>query len=191
MPLPDPLTDPVVLAVLTLALAGVLRYQRGLSWTEYRAIHRPKARLFPILDRLKPGGFSSFINNKRYRSDDAEYLRTDPRAVKQVWKTLVRKGGSPHLISSVKERETPAGPQLSAAHVVWTHADTTQTEAYLFPNPDGSTDVYVHHETSVQDPEGHLSDPQTDGDPRGVVTEALLTENDTVDYTEPETGPHF
>lgn len=193
MALPGPLNDPVIIAVITLVVAAVTRWQMGLSWTEYRQVHRVKRRLFPLLDRLTPDqiparlrripvvgrvlsalfAFDSFINEKGYRNDDAEYLRTDGRTVKEVWKTLVRQGGSPHLVSSIKRREEPDGSGLSAAHVVWTHDDGTQTEAYLFENGDGSTDIYVHHETATTDVEGHLSDPQTDGDPRGVVTKAL------------------
>jgi hypothetical protein len=172
MALPGPLNDPVIIAVITLVVAAVTRWQMGLSWTEYRQVHRLKRRFFPLLDRVSPGGFDSFVNEKGYRDDD-EYFRTESRSVKAVWKTLVRQGGSPHLVSSIKRREAPDGSDLSAAHVVWTHDDGTQTEAYLFENGDGSTDIYVHHETATTDVDGHLSDPQTDGDPRGVVTKAL------------------
>jgi len=164
-----PLADPVTLAALTLIVAAAVHYQRGLTWSEYRTIHRAKVRLFPILQRIAPGGFDSFINVKQGR-DDAEYLVTREQSVTAVWKQLVAEGGSPHLIASVKRRP---GPEYSAAHAVWTHADGDQTEAYLFDNGDGSTDVYTHHETSVTDPEGHLEDPQTDGDPEGVVRSAL------------------
>ena len=198
MALPDALSDPVILAALGGVLAVVLLWQRTLTWPEYRALHRVKVGLFPILSSLTPDAiparlrripglgrvltflfaFDSFVNEKGYRGDDAEYLRTDPRAVKTVFGQLRAAGGSPHLINSVKRRWPPAGgPQYSAAHLVWTHADDTQTEAYLFDNGDGSTDVYVQHEISVTEPEDHLSRGQSDGDPRGVVTEALLTED--------------
>jgi hypothetical protein len=52
---------------------------------------------------------------------------------------------------------------------VWHHVDGKQTEAYLFRNNDGSTDLYAHVETSVDDPLGHLTDEQLDGDTRGVL----------------------
>jgi len=55
---------------------------------------------------------------------------------------------------------------------VWIQ-ENAQVECYLFGNGDGTTDLYVHSETAVTDPEGHLSDRQTDGDPTGVVTDAL------------------
>jgi hypothetical protein len=48
-----------------------------------------------------------------------------------------------------------------------------QTEAFLFANDDGTTDVYAHHEVSVTDPDGHLEARQRNGDPRGVVRDAL------------------
>jgi len=167
MPLPDAVADPVPLAILTLAIAAVVHYQRGLTWAEYRQIHRAKVRLFPTLAR--PSVPVSLVNSKGDRSD-AEYLVTRKQSVSAVWKQLVAEGGSPHLVCSIKRR--PPG-EYSAAHVVWIHADGSQTESYLFANGDGTTDVYTHYETAVTDADGHLSDPQTDGDPRGVVRDAL------------------
>jgi len=168
MPLPEFLTDPVPLAVLTLILAAAVHYQRGLTWTEYREIHRLKRRLFPRLDRVWP----HFVHEKG-DVDDPEYLTTRPQSPRTVWKQLVSEGASPHVIASLKRREWPDGSvDYSVAHAVWTHDDGTQTEAYLFHAPTG-TDVYAHRETSVTDADGHLSDPQTDGDPKGVVKRAL------------------
>lgn len=196
MALPDQLTDPTVLTILGGVLALVLLWQRTLTWRKYRRIHRLKTAVFPLFSKLTPSAiparlrrvpilgrvltflfaFDSFVNEKKYRGDDAEYLRTDPRASYAVFKDLVAGGGSPHLINSIKRRETPDGEvEYSDAHIVWTHDDETQTEAYLFENDDGTTDVYVHHENSVTNPEAHLTRGQSDGDPRGVVTEALAT----------------
>jgi hypothetical protein len=73
----------------------------------------------------------------------------------------------------VKRRPTDHGDPLSIAHIVWDHG-TDQTEAYLFRNDDGSTDVYAHFEPSPETPAEHVnSDNQQDGDPRGVVRDAL------------------
>lgn len=170
MPLPEPLTDPVPLAILTLVLAAALHYQRGLTWTEYRHIYRLKRRWVPLLDKV----WGHAIHEKSYR-DDAEYLLTRKQSVKTVWKQLVAEGGSPHVLNSLKRRSLPDGThQLSDAHVVWTHADGTQTEAYIFDNPGADTvDVYAHHESSVVDAEEHLEGEQRDGDPKGVVRKAL------------------
>ncbi len=170
MPLPDPLTDPVPLAVLTLLVFGVVQYQRTLTWTEYRGLHALKRRYFPLLDRLWPHA----VHTKHRPEDDAEYLLTREQSVKSVWQQLVSERGSPHLVSSLKQRPgMDGGVEYSAAHVVWLHDDGSQTEAYLFRNPDGTTDVYAHHEPSVITPDEHLSGEQTDGDPKGVVRSAL------------------
>jgi len=180
--LPTSLTsDPRAYALFVAALIALVAWQRTLSWREYAPLHRLKTTVLPILDRLKrhpavpiPAGLL-LISRKGYREHDAEFLTTDADSVRAVWQRLVAGGASPHLINSVKRRPTPdGGTQLSAAHVVWLHADGTQTEAYLFAAVEsGGTDIYAHHEPSVTDPEAHLSGAQRNGDPRGVVRAAL------------------
>ena len=169
--LPEPIaSEPLLLGALLVVLAVLLAYQRTLSWSEYRLIHRAKVLLFPIL-QTKVNVL--LVSSKGYRA--GEYLTTVDDSVSGVFKSLVRSGGSPHLICSVKERETPEGQrQYSAAHVVWLHNDGSQTEAYVFEAPDGGVDVQAHHEPGVLDAEAHLDGSnQTDGDPRGVVWSAL------------------
>jgi len=167
MALPEPFTDPVLLAALALVIAAAVHWQRGLTWSEYRAIHRAKVRLFPLLDRVWP----HFVHGKGGETDP-EYLMTRNQSVRSVWKQLVSEGGSPHLVASLKARDNGRGVEYADAHVVWIHSDGTQTEAYLFES-DGVTNVYAHHETAVTDPDGHLTDGQTNGDPKGVVRDAL------------------
>jgi len=164
------LSTPALLALLALVIRGVLYSQRGLSWYEYRTLHGLKRLLAPRLDDR----FGvSLVNPKGYR-DDGEFLYTDIITVSAVAKYLHGRGGSYHLVNSLKRRTTPDGTvQYSRAHLVWFHGDGTQTEVYLFAAVDGGTDVYAHHETAVTDPDGHLTDGQTDGDPRGVVRNAL------------------
>lgn len=159
--------SPELAVGLALLLRAALAWQRGLSWYEYRTIHGFKRAVFPVLDERL--ALVSFVNPKGGR-DDPEFLRTVDGSVRQTVGDLRREGGTLHLINALKRR--PDGT-LTAAHVVWTHPDQTQTEAYLFDNGDGTVDVYAHYETSVTDPEGHLSDRQNDGDPLGVVTKAL------------------
>lgn len=171
LPVVDLLTEyPHVALALGLLLRAGLAWQSELSWYEYRTLHGLRRLVFPILDRRFP--VVSFVNPKNGR-DDAEFLRTLDFAPRTVVKSLRRGGGSLHLLSSIKRRPSEHGDPLSRAHVVWTHDDGTQTEAFIFSNDDGSTDLYTHHETSVTDPAGHLSDAQTDGDPRGVVRAAI------------------
>lgn len=167
---PPILETPEGIAAVTLAVVAVLYWQKSLNWREYRTVHRAKVLLAPLVDAHTP---YFVLSEKAYRNKSPEFLATRDEGVRAVWERLCE-SGSPHLISSVKVREHPeAGRQYSAAHVVWTHSDQTQTEAYLFANPDGTTDVYCHHETSVADADGHLSEGGVAGDPKGVVRDAL------------------
>jgi hypothetical protein len=174
------LSDPRLYGALLVALALALVAQQYLGWRRYAQLHALRRLVFPILHGWR-GLF--LVSDKGYRSD-AEYLGTYDASVKQTWMKLVGRhpqlrkdaqgDGSPHLISSVKRRTLPDGStQLSAAHVVWSHSDGSQTEAYLFVAPDGGTDVYAHHEPGVLDAKDHLSGEQADGDPRGVVRGAF------------------
>jgi hypothetical protein len=170
--LPDAFSDPRLLAALVLVLAAILQYQRTLSWHEYKRLHALKVRFLPLVDRYT----NLFVVSHKGYHDDPEYLATVDGTVPEVWQRLVDAGGDPHLVNSIKKRRWPDGAaQYSQAHVVWNHAETgEQTEAYLFQNPGaGTVDVYCHAETWVLDPEGHMNDPQTDGDPRRVVWAAL------------------
>ena len=174
------------LAVAVVMRAG-LAWQSELTWPEYRAVHVAKVLTFPALQRRKPFGYDSFVNAKGGR-DDAEYLTTVDATPRTVAGWFRAAGASLHLFNSIKHRPRRIGHgdgamtldrwgRYSYAHVVWVADDDSQTEAYLFHNPDGTTDIYVHGETAFTDPEGHLTDPQTDGDVGGVVGEALADRN--------------
>lgn len=163
-------THPELVVVLVILLRAGLAYQRSLSWYEYRTLHGLRRLVFPILQRRLP--FDSFVNTKGGR-DDAEFLRTVDQPARAVAKRLRRSADAYHLLSSLKERPATHGDPHSRAHVVWTHDDGRQTEAYLFQNSDGSTDVYGHIEHAVTHPIKHLTTGQRDGDPRGLITDAL------------------
>jgi len=165
-------TTPAAATTLATLLRAALAWQTQLTYPEYRLLHAAKRATFPTLQRVTPSGLS-FVNAKGYH-DDAEYLATTDGSVRGVARRLQAGGGSLHLINSIKRRPTPAGEQYSAAHVVWTHDDGQQTEAYLFSAVETpGVDVYAHTEASVTDPDAHLDGPQPDGDPRGVVRAAL------------------
>lgn len=169
-PVPEALSDPVVLALVTLAVAAVVHYQRGLTWAEYRRLHALKRRYAPLVARHT----SLFVLSRKGYREDREYIATVDGPVRRVWRVLCDAGGSPHLVNSVKVRPLPdETTQLSAAHVVFRHDDGDQTEAYVFDNGDGTVDVYAHHEPGVTDVVDHLAGPQHDGDPAGVVRMAL------------------
>jgi hypothetical protein len=156
---------------LLLAVAVLARlaraWQSTLTWPEYRAAHRLKRGVFPLADRVLAG--RALLVSEKGGRDDAEFLATSPESLWAVARRLRRAGGSPHLLNSLKRRPGEHGDRLSGAHLVWTHENGEQTEAYLFANRDGTTDVYAHSETSVDEPLAHLTDEQHDGDPRGVV----------------------
>jgi hypothetical protein len=177
--LPDLLEQyPLLLAALALAMRAVLAYQRSLTWYEYRTLHGLKRLLLP---RLGVG-----INGKGGR-EDAEYIATVEQSPRQTVSTLREAGAVLHLVCSLKRR--PERPnqserkqsentirkrdQYTYAHLIWEHGDD-QTEAYLFANADGTTDIFSHFEPGPETPLEHLGgEQQADGDPRGVVTAAL------------------
>lgn len=167
MLLPESLNQPELIAAVTLIVAAIVHYQRGLTFREYRELMRFKRRVFPILDRMQPFNFRSFVHPKGAPEADPEHYATTDADARTVWRRLTDAGGSPHLVSSLKRR--PNG-MLSKWHFVWTHEDGTQTEVYVFS--DGA--LYCHHETAVSDVDGHLSDGIEPGDPRGVLAGVAL-----------------
>lgn len=164
--------SPELVIVLAAVIRAAVAWQSELSWYEYRTAHGAKRLLFPSLEAILPGII--FVNEKGGR-DDAEYLATVYAPVREVAADLRANGGTLHLLNSVKRRPTGHGDTLTRAHVVFLDGDE-QTEAYLFANDDGSTDLYAHAEAAVTDPVAHLTAYQTDGDPDGVVTDALTME---------------
>lgn len=178
--------DPRGLAALAVVLAVLLVAQRFLGWRRYAMLHRLRLVVFPLLD----GREGLFLVSRKGDRDDDEYLGTVDKSVAETWKQLVSPDdgdGSPHLLSAVKVRRLADGTrQYAEAHAVWTHADGSQTESYLFAAPDGGTDVYAHNEPSVTTPRKHLTGAQTDGDPYGVVRAAFDADALT-DRARPET----
>ena len=184
--IPTVALEPIAWIIVGLIAAAVLRWQHTLSYREYSAIHRVKRRLFPIIDqasrpiirvarRRSPAlgvvaryTIPHLIHEKGDRSDD-EYTATFELSRRVMFDRLTGDGWSPHVLSSLKRRSSVGEVQLSDIHAVYQHPDGTQTEIYTFRNPDGTHDLYSHHETSVVDPKGHLTDDQTDGDPRDVI----------------------
>jgi hypothetical protein len=158
---------------LALAVAIVLRivraWQSQLTWPEYRAIHRLKRGVFPLIDRSPLGRSLSVVNPKGGR-EDAEYITTVEGSIKQIVKDLQQAGASLHLINALKRRPATHGDPLTSAHVVWTVDDEgEQVEAFLFRNHDGTVDVYAHTEASVDRPLAHLTATQKDGDAHDVL----------------------
>lgn len=168
---PPVLNEPIGMAVVVVLVVAGLYWQKGLGWHDYRTLHRLKVLAAPVVDAHTQ---YFILSGKAYRNKSPEFLGTRDNSIREVWARLLEGGGSPHLISSVKYRDLPSGErQYSAAHVVWTHSDGTQTECYGFDNGDGTSDWYVHFEESVANADEHLSEGGTPGDPKGVVKDAL------------------
>jgi len=165
--LPEQLNNPQALTILTLVIALVLQYQRSLSWTEYQTLHALKRAILPTIDKVT----KLFVVSRKGGRDDAEYVSTVNKSVRETYVELDTDGFDPHLINSLKQRPHPDfdGPQYNSAALVKVHRDGTQTEIYLF-DMGGETDVYAHVERAVTDPKGHLLDTnQRDGDVKNVL----------------------
>lgn len=79
-----------------------------------------------------------------------------------------------NLLSTRKYRSTSGGRQWAAGSWVYDPEDTSyQHHVFIFPARSGGTDIYGHREKSVRDPDGHLNDEQTPGDPNGLVAVQL------------------
>jgi len=156
--------NPELLVALGVVLRLARAYQTELTWPEYRAIHRVKRGVLPLADKAWP----RFVHDKNGR-DDAEYIETVDASVRETVQSLRAAGGTLHVLNSLKRRPDTHGDPYTAAHVVWYVGDGKQTECYLFANDDGTTDVYAHTETSTDDPLGHLTDRQINGDKYGVL----------------------
>jgi hypothetical protein len=155
--------NPELVVMLGVVLRLARAWQTGLTWPEYRAIHRVKRGVFPLADRVWP----RFVHNKNGR-DDAEYIATVDTSVREAVQALRAAGGTLHVLNSLKRRPDTHGDPYTAAHVVW-YVGGDQVEAYLFRNDDGTVDVHAHTETSTDDPLGHLTDRQINGDEYGVL----------------------
>lgn len=80
-----------------------------------------------------------------------------------------------NLTSTRKYRTVDGDRDWADGSWVYDPDDTEwQLHVYLFDNGDGTTDLYAHKETSAEkDPYGHVTDPQTHGDPDGIVKDVL------------------
>jgi len=115
------------------------------------------------------------FTREKGRYDYATTAHADPNAVERA---LSRHGYQRNLASSRKYRtHHGGGKQWAVGSYVFDPTDTDwQHHVYLFPSPDGGTDVYGHRETSVREGSEHVTNTnQTHGDPNGRVR-GLLSE---------------
>jgi len=168
------LGNPALSAALTVVVLALVHYQSGLSYREFRAIHIVRCRVFALLNSwarkrgrplvataAPPGESSAFVM----------HVGDTPRAVARRITDVF----GPHLVATVKRRETAEGWQWAHSQWVQKHGDGLQTEVFLFAAPGIGTAVYAHVETSVTDPEGHITDAVRPGDGRGAFKTAFDT----------------
>jgi hypothetical protein len=101
----------------------------------------------------------------------ADYFTT-AHARPDVVERVLHDGGYQRNLASSRKYRThhDGGKQWAVGSWVLDPTDTDwQHHVYLFPAPNGGTDVYGHRETSVREGAEHLTEPQTHGDPNGRV----------------------
>lgn len=167
--------DPLLTALVTAIVVAAVAYQRGLSYRRYRALHRAKYAAFARLDPVARRHGRPLVRTKHGR-DDPEFVAAVGFPPERVTRALVADTALDyHLVATAKRRRTARGMQWAHAQLAAFHDDGTQTEVVVFPAADGrGTALYAHVETAVTDPEGHVTDAQTPGDPRGVLAVETL-----------------
>jgi hypothetical protein len=152
---------------LSFVLGAVRRVERFLGpdddWVE-----DDRRWLFETLDGLAG---HSFTMEKSAR----DYITTANATPDAVERALDTAGYQRNLASTRKYRtHHDGGKQWAVGSWVLDPADTDwQHHVFLFPAPDGGTDVYGHREATVRDPVDHVTDGVTPGDPRGRLRDAL------------------
>lgn len=130
--------------------------------------------LYEAADKfLRPLGRPTIRNIDQRGAGD--YVTTAAASPDEVEVALDDAGYDRNLLSTRKYRSAhDGGRQWAVGSYVLDPADTDwQHHVYIFPSPDGGTDIYAHRETSVRDPHGHVTDEQTGGDPNDRVETAL------------------
>jgi len=180
----EALQEPIVLGVVTVSVILAYHYQKGLTYYEYQFIHSIRIILFEYLEtqvenETKIGrqitryvGDPILTREKGMPDNEDEYVLTVEYSLQDLFYLFVSNAASPHLISSVKYRDHPNnGREYARAHVIFAEGGK-QTEVWMFDNGD-TVDIYAHKETVVTDPEGHLTEPYTPGDPDGYIAGSL------------------
>jgi len=167
------LSNPELVLIVTVLVLLVYQWQKGLSYHKYRYVHSFRVLLFRALDPMARQYGRPLVYEKA--TEGPEFVIGLSDSPKTVFHQLNSKEFSPHLIATVKSRVVNGQEQYCHSQLVYTHSDGRQTEAVLFVY-NGRCDVYSHVETSVTDPEGHLTDPQEAGDARDTIADALETD---------------
>jgi hypothetical protein len=131
-----------------------------------------RRKLFEFLD----GKFGHAFTMEKSARD---YITTAQESPDAVEVALHRAGYQRNLVSTRKYRtHHSGGKQWAVGSYVYDPVDTDwQHHVFLFPAPDGETDVYGHREATVREPVDHVTDGVTPGDPHLRARNALKETN--------------
>lgn len=151
------------------ALTTVARIVEGVLTPSDDWVERWHNRLLGTLDPLA----RALGHPTAYRKGRRDYITTAQAPPDTVERALLDAGYQRNLVSAAKYRRYDETKQWTVGQYVVDPVNTDwQHHVYLFPVADG-TDVYGHRETTVRQPEGHLTDPQVHGDPNHRVRTVL------------------
>ncbi len=161
-----------LLVIIGILVGTVMKYQKGLTRTQYRYLHVLKSTLALAFDGPARRRGRPLVRYKK-AVGDPEYVETVPRPPEVVYDKLDRTF-SGHLPATTKVRiESDGRIRTSYAQMVYVHADKLyQTEVYFFDNHDDTTDVYAHVEPIASDVREHFEGEQAQGDACGAYAMA-------------------
>lgn len=110
-------------------------------------MRRLRRRIWPVLDAALSvaGGYATST------IDDEGYVGTVELDLRDVEDRLASQGYGFEVVSALKHRSCPDGPEVEAGSWVWRKSKLSshQLHAHLFSTVDEPlTDVYAHHEPS-------------------------------------------
>jgi hypothetical protein len=149
-------------------ILGAVRLVERFLGPEDDWVEDDRRRLFEWLD----GKFGHSFTMEKTARDYITTVRASPDAVERA---LASAGYQRNLVSTRKYRtHHGGGKQWAVGSYVYDPVDTDwQHHVFLFPAPDGKTDVYGHREATVRDPVDHVTDGVIPGDPHDHARDAL------------------
>jgi hypothetical protein len=153
-------------------ILGAVRWLEKLLGPDDDWVEDDRRCLFEALDGLAG---HSFTVEKSAR----DYITTAQASPDAVEVALHRAGYQRNLVSTRKYRtHHSGGKQWAVGSYVYDPVDTDwQHHVFLFPTPNGATDVYGHREATVREPVDHVTDGVQPGDPHSRARNALKETN--------------
>lgn len=163
--------SPELMALLILIL-GVIAYLQSKLGPGDDWIETLKLKIYLILDPILSKHGFELIRKKGIE----EYIYSTHITPDEVEEVLMSCGYERNVAANKKYRELPDGSkQYEVGSMKYRYPDSDQQHhVYIFPGQYYVCDIYGHKETDWQeDPEGHMEDPQIDGDPDEILKDCL------------------